>query len=146
MVGLAIVGPQFDDPKDTPWNILQQLSLILMASRAILLLQYGSTLFLVWKYHNARVPLMAVMASLVIAAILYLGISLSFSAESAADAYIAWYIIPVFEVAANIAMASRWHIVSFKGTHLTERMSCLTLIIVSPNQTFRYKYLILIPE
>jgi hypothetical protein len=133
MVGLAVVGPQFDDPNEIPWNTLQQLSLILMASRAVLVLQYGSALSFVWKYRHTRVPLMAVMASLALAASLYLGISFLFSTETAGKAYIAWYIIAPFEVAANIAIATRWHVVSFKGTHLTERMTSLTLIIVSSN-------------
>ena len=76
-------------------------------------------------------PLLAVMATLGVAAILYLGLSFAFSLETYHDAFIAWYIIAVLELAANIAIAGRWPVVSFKGTHLVERMTCLTLIIVS---------------
>jgi hypothetical protein len=134
MIGLAVVGPQFNDPKNTAgdeWSTLQQLSLILMASRLVLLFQYTSTMYFSWRYHTTRMPLMAVMSSLALAAVLYLGLSFAFSTGSSHDAYLAWYIVAVFEVGANIAVAGRWHVLSFKGTHLVERMTCLTLIIVS---------------
>ena len=36
-------------------------------------------------------------------------------------------------MAVNIAAASKWSVVSFKGTHLTERMSLLTLYIREQN-------------
>lgn len=130
MVGLAIIGQQFD-PANILWSSLQQLSLILMSSRAVLFLQYLSTLYFSWKYRTTRLPLMAVLASLGVAVILYLGLSFAFSTASSEYGYVAWYVIAVFEVGANIAIAGRWHVLSFKGTHLTERMTCLTLIIVS---------------
>lgn len=43
--------------------------------------------------------------------------------------YIAWYVVAVVETAFIIAVSSRWKVVSFKGTHLIQRMSLLTLII-----------------
>lgn len=41
----------------------------------------------------------------------------------------AWYVIAVVETCVNIAVSSKWKVVSFKGTHLVQRMSLLTLII-----------------
>lgn len=132
MIGLAVVGPQFGSSSgDIKWDTLQQLSLILMASRIVLLFQYGSTLYFSWKYRTARLPLMAVMASLAVAIVLYLGLSFAFSLRTSSAAFLGWYVIAVFEISASIAIAGRWHVVSFKGTHLVERMTCLTLIIVS---------------
>lgn len=86
-----------------------------------------------WRYKKTRLPLALVISSLAIAAILYLGLSFAFSTESTINAYIAWYIVAVFEVGSNIAVAGKWHILSFKETHLVERMTCLTLIVVSPS-------------
>jgi hypothetical protein len=88
-------------------------------------------MFFTWRYKKTRLPLGLVMASLAIAAILYLGLSFAFSAETTINAYIAWYVVAVFEVGSNIAIAGKWHILSFKETHLVERMTCLTLIVVS---------------
>lgn len=45
-------------------------------------------------------------------------------------AYRSFYVIAIFELVVNIAVSSRWKVVSFKGTHLTQRMSLLTLIII----------------
>lgn len=45
--------------------------------------------------------------------------------------YNGWYVVSVLEVAVNIFIAARWRIISFKKRHLVERMTCLTLIIVS---------------
>jgi len=130
MLAFAVVGPQFDGV-DTDWDTEQQLSLVLMVDRAILFCQYGSTLFFTWRYRKARLPLILVMISLAMAAILYLGISFAFLNMTSDNAYIAWYVVCVSEVAVNITIAGRWKVVSFKGTHLGERMTCLTLIIVS---------------
>jgi hypothetical protein len=129
MVGLAVIGPQFDTGT-LKYETLQQLSLILMASRVVLFFQYCSTLFFAWKYRITRLPLASVLISLAVAVIMYLALSFAFSSHSSQAAYIAWYVIAVLEVGANIAIAGRWHVLSFKGTHLTERMACLTLIIV----------------
>jgi hypothetical protein len=128
MIGLAVVGPQFDDPNSIPSGTLRRLSLILMLSRVVLFFQYSSTLYFSWRYHSTHRPLMATLLSLAVSAVLYLGLSF---ASSARHSYLAWYVIAVFEVGSNIAIAGKWHVVSFKGTHLTERMTCLTLIIVS---------------
>lgn len=49
--------------------------------------------------------------------------------QSSRYAYRAFYVIAVAEMVVNIAVASQWDVVSFKGTHLTERMSLLTLYI-----------------
>jgi hypothetical protein len=130
MVGLATVGPQFD-PGNTPLNSLQQLSIILMASRFVLFFQYASTMYFTWSFRQSRLPLVIVMTSLCMAAIMYLGLSFAFSLKTAPNAYIAWYVIAVCEVATNIAVAGRWSILSFAETHLVERMTCLTLIVVS---------------
>ena len=88
-------------------------------------------MFFTWRYKKTRLPLALVIASLAIAAILYLGLSFAFSTESTINAYIAWYVVAIFEVGSNIAVAGKWPILSFKETHLVERMTCLTLIVVS---------------
>ncbi|KAL2827109.1 bacterial low temperature requirement A protein-domain-containing protein [Aspergillus pseudoustus] len=129
MVGLAVIGPNFLASPDG-WGPLQQLSLILMVSRVVLLCQYGSTLFFTWRYRKTRAPLIAVMLSLFVAVFIYLGISFAFYNRSAYDAYIAWYCLAVAEVVSNVAVAALWPAVSLWKTHLVERMTCLTLIIL----------------
>jgi hypothetical protein len=84
-----------------------------------------------WKYRQTRLPLMLVILSLAITAALYGTISIPFAIHVALRAYIAWYFIVFFEVGTNILIAMKWRAVSFENTHLVERMSCLTLIVVS---------------
>ncbi|KAH8698586.1 bacterial low temperature requirement A protein-domain-containing protein [Talaromyces proteolyticus] len=129
MVGLAVIGPLFlQDPNG--WDPLQQLSLILMGSRIVLLCQYSTTLFFTWRFKQTRVPLLLVIASLAIAIIIYLGVSFAFYNQTSYDAYIAWYFVAVSEVVVNVSVAAIWPAVSLLKTHLAERMTCLTLIIL----------------
>ena len=44
--------------------------------------------------------------------------------------YRSFYVIAVFEIATNIMISSKWKVVTFKDTHLVQRMSLLTLIIL----------------
>lgn len=129
MVGFAIVGPNFLLEHDG-WGPLQQLSLMLAVDRVVLLCEYASTLFFTWKHRSMRMPLIIVIASLLVAAAIYLGVSFAYYRQTHYDAYIAWYIMAVVEVGINLAVASYWDAMSFNRTQIVERMSCLTLIIV----------------
>jgi len=44
--------------------------------------------------------------------------------------YIGFYVVAIFEIAINIVVSSNWKSVTFKGTHLVQRLSLLTLIIL----------------
>lgn len=44
--------------------------------------------------------------------------------------YMVWYVIMIVEAIAAIAISSVWKMLSFKKTHLMERMSLLTLIVI----------------
>lgn len=43
--------------------------------------------------------------------------------------FVVWYITAGLETIINIAVSSRWEVLTFAGTHLIKRMSLLTLII-----------------
>lgn len=64
-----------------------------------------------------------------ICAVVYLGLYWALN-ENSPQAYIAWFILAVFEFVVLTASSIIWRVVSFKGTHLVERMSLLTLIIL----------------
>ena len=44
--------------------------------------------------------------------------------------YVVWYVVMVIEAAAVVTISSVWRMLSFKKTHLMERMSLLTLIVI----------------
>jgi hypothetical protein len=55
---------------------------------------------------------------------------LLFSAfKTSAHAYRAFYVIAGFEMVVNIGVSWQWKVLTFKGTHLIERMTLLTLYI-----------------
>lgn len=129
MVGLAIIGPQFLLEHDG-WGPLQQLSIMLAVDRVVLACQYTSTLVFVWRHRSMRIPMIIVIASLIAAAAIYLGVSFAYYRQTTYYAYIAWYVVAVTEVGVNLAVAASCEGMSFKKTQIVERMSCLTLIIV----------------
>ena len=44
--------------------------------------------------------------------------------------YIGFYVVAIFEIIFNIVISSNWKSVTFKATHLVQRLSLLTLIIL----------------
>ena len=44
--------------------------------------------------------------------------------------YVVWYIIMFLEAVGIVAISCFWRMLSFKKTHLMERMSLLTLIVI----------------
>ncbi|KAJ6442741.1 low temperature requirement A [Purpureocillium lavendulum] len=126
MVGLAVTGPKYAG--ESHGAELRVLALILMVSRIVLALQYLLVLFHVRAYKNSKLPLGLTAGFSLVAAFIYLG---DFSASTETDhAYRAFYVVAVAEMVVNIGVASQWRVVSFKGTHLIERMSLLTLYIL----------------
>lgn len=134
MVGFAVMGPQWKPGEETnDYSTFKAFSLILMVSRLVLVVQYGSTLYFTRNYRSARLPLLLVMGSYTIAAILYGAFTAAFpkgNDYTTSNVYVAWYIISIAETLLTTAVSCRWRIISFKGTHLIERLSLLTLIIL----------------
>jgi low temperature requirement protein LtrA len=148
MVGFAVIGPQWKPGQEQgDYHIYKAFGLILMVSRITLFLQYGVTLFYTKQYKKTIIPLGAIMASTLVAAILYGALTPTFPATKydpvkldpmslpaeilqKSDAYIAWYVIGITETLVTVGVSCIWRIISFKGTHMVQRMSLLTLIIL----------------
>ncbi|KAF4547515.1 Hypothetical protein D9617_41g062660 [Elsinoe fawcettii] len=147
MLGFAINGPTFDvgeklesimglssddsisiiaDPNLTSFK---SLTIIMMASRLVLVLQYLQALFLTRKQTETILPMSLIAGTEFIAAMVYFGLFFSFHSLHA-NAYLTWYAVAFLETAICTAVSSVWRTISFKGTHLVQRMSLLTLIIL----------------
>ncbi|KAF3036651.1 hypothetical protein E8E12_001201 [Didymella heteroderae] len=143
MVGFAVIGPQWK-PGQAQWDykIYKAFGLILMVSRLTLFAQYGVTIVYNKKYKIAVLPILLIMASTPAAAILYGALTPafpdttsdvdSFAIEKYSNAYIAWYIIAISETILTVAVSCvpRCKAISFKGTHMVQGMSLLSLIIL----------------
>lgn len=144
MTGFAMVGVIYDTTNvEQNARAFQAMGLILMSSRLILLVQYGVILFYVRQYHKTRIPLIATMVTLLIAAAVFLGTYWGFDVADSTNhsgeevirlahpnTYLAWYVVVVLEATSIIAISCTWRVVSFKRTHLVERIGLLTLIMM----------------
>lgn len=131
MMGFVFIGSEFD-PREG--NVAgHSFSLILMASRIILAIQYLVAFMFAKHYHTARMPFLVVMITLAVSAVIFFAVSFAFppyTAESEYKIYALWYIVGAMEVVTTIFASIKWRSLSFKGTHIVERMSVLTLIIL----------------
>lgn len=131
MTGFAIVGPIFNtNDEEKSSRAFRSLSLIMMVSRLILVVQYGTVLYFVKGYKRTILPVALVMATLFVTAIIFLGMTFAFGPHKGAHAQDGWYITVVAEAFLVLAVSSQWRILSFKHTHLVERVGLLTLIIL----------------
>jgi hypothetical protein len=61
MVGFAVVGPQWDpNEEQNDFKVFRSFSLILMVSRAVLCLQYGSAFWFTRRFRKTNLPLLMV--------------------------------------------------------------------------------------
>ncbi|KAM0328230.1 hypothetical protein ACHAQA_005639 [Verticillium albo-atrum] len=127
LVGFAVVSPNFDPSEQDP-QVFKTFSFILMVSRLCLALEYGSIIFHVRRYTKAKMPLIIMVVSNILAAIIYFGVAFRFDKHESRIFYV-WYGISVLEVVSNVGFSVYYSVLSFQGTHLIRRMSLLTLII-----------------
>lgn len=138
MVGFAITGSMYDTTNvQGHIHAFRTMSLVLMISRIVLTAQYGVVLWYVRKYQYTYIPLLATMATLFLAGMIFLGTFFGFPKQPEGEApgdqphtYAAWYTVACVEAAIVIAISSIWRVVSFKRTHLVERVGLLTLIVM----------------
>lgn len=142
MTGFAITGAIFDTANvEENLKAFRALSLILMVSRLALVAQYGVVLFYVREYKQTFLPLASTMGTLFISAIIYLGTFWGYDAADTGDSfpiqhgnglhtYVSYYVLACVEALSVIVISCIWRVVSFKRTHLVERIGLLTLIIM----------------
>lgn len=141
MTGFAITGAIYDTA-DVAENVkaFRALSIILMVSRLALVVQYGVVLYYVREYKQTFLPLASTMITLFLTSMAYLGTFWGYDVSDTGDSfpiqhsgpqtYIAYYVLGVVEAFSVIAISCTWRVVSFKHTHLVERIGLLTLIIM----------------
>ena len=137
MTGLAMSGPGFNigfepDSDDAVLAVTayQTLSLILMASRFILAIQYTVALIFVRKYRRAIFPMIAHILILVASAGIFLITFFLINQYRSQKVLISWYIVVVAEAVLVLAISGKLHFLSFRKTYLVERLGLLTIIIL----------------
>jgi low temperature requirement protein LtrA len=136
MTGFAIAGPGYltgveGDDAVKAVQTFKTLSLILMASRLILVVQYGVVLLFLRQFSKARLPLFIHMAVLLAASMVYLGIFFAFYFNANTGyTLIAWYIAIGFEALAILLVSAQVKFITLRKTYIVERLGLLTLIIL----------------
>ncbi|KAI1630729.1 hypothetical protein F4809DRAFT_647119 [Biscogniauxia mediterranea] len=138
MVGFSVVATHFD-PDEQIKETFQALfsdaifwfaALILMISRLVLTIEYSTIIWHVRHFKEGKIPIAVVTGFHFIAALIYMGISFRFEDGKNSRVFVAWYVIAVMEAVLQLSISHFSQVLSFKGTHLTERMTLLTLIIL----------------
>ncbi|KAK7707533.1 hypothetical protein SLS64_007052 [Diaporthe eres] len=132
-LGVLLVFVQaapFFDPSEQTRGVFASLSLVLAFSRLVLAGQYGIVLWQTRYFGQGRAGLVAVLAIHVLAASLYAIVSAAFFVHENSPAYVAWMVVSTFEIVASLIVAMMSRVVSFEGSHLPERLSQLTLVVL----------------
>ncbi|PBP23816.1 Low temperature requirement A, partial [Diplocarpon rosae] len=133
-VGFAFVGDEFNPGSKEHNNTnFRVLCILLFASRLLFAVQYGVALsFIKSKTKSLTLPISMMITALVLIAGSFYSMTPAFSPESGngLQIYYVWYIILAIEFVLMIGLSSIWRQLSFKKTHLMERMGLLTLMVI----------------
>ncbi|POS70246.1 hypothetical protein DHEL01_v211361 [Diaporthe helianthi] len=127
---LFVQAAPFFNPSGQTRGVFASLSLVLAFSRLVLAGQYGIVLWQTRYFEQGRTGLVVVFATHVLAASLYAIVSAAFFANEDSPAYVAWMVVSTFEIVANLVVAMMSRVVTFEGSHLPERLSQLTLVVL----------------
>ena len=130
MTGMAVVAPDFSYSSDTGTEAFETLTLIIMVSRLVLAGQYAVVLLWLRDYKKARLPMLGLVATEFITAMVSLGIFFAFRSGSGDAAAIGWNFMFAFEAVGIMAISGRVKFLNFRGTAIVERLGLLTLIIL----------------
>ncbi|KAL1956793.1 hypothetical protein VTO42DRAFT_6847 [Malbranchea cinnamomea] len=131
MVAFAILAPNFDTSNlEQHPERFRDMSLVLMATRIVLILQYATVAWYVRVWKHTLVAKTAVMAILFGAAMVYLGLSFVFIRNPQVHGYVGWYVVSGVEAVLMIAISSFWKVLSFKNTAIVDRFAGMTLIVL----------------
>lgn len=129
MVGFAEIGTAFE-PDSQIKSVFRAMSFFLMFSRLVLAIQYGVVAWQIRKYSHGRKPMILTAFVHLVAAAIYFGISFRYDTGKNSRVYVVWYIVGIVEMAAHLLFSQLTEVLTFHGTHLGERMTLLTLIVL----------------
>lgn len=133
-VVFAAVGSTFspgssDSAKN--FRIYQTMAAALGISRTLLAIQHAVVAYFVLPgYRELRFPLLAIVCMYVGSGAAILSTIAFFNYKTVSLAYMVWYGVMFLESIVVLTVSSTWRMLSFKETHMNERLSLLTMIII----------------
>ncbi|KAL7625201.1 hypothetical protein AAE478_004416 [Parahypoxylon ruwenzoriense] len=129
MVGFAEAGSTFD-PNAQAQPVFQAMSLFLMVSRFTLGLQYGIFLLRNHERLESKKPLALSVIIHSVFSIAYFGVAFYTTQNPRDNVFTFWYYASVAELIIHTVHAVLSSTLTFRGTHISERLNLLTLIIL----------------
>lgn len=136
LVGLTSMYQAVLKGADGKSRAFHGIAILMFASRMLHLIQYGVVLYFVRVFDKTLVPMLLTMVVYVAAGLGFLSTWIIDNGKPALTGpegqkhVRIWYIIMCVEALLVITIASIWRILSFKHTHLVERVGLLSLIIM----------------
>lgn len=137
MVSLVSLGSLYDAIlSDGKTRAFHGVAILMFATRILWVVQYATVLYFVRVFDKTLVPMCLTMMVYFTTSMVFLATWIRdrktefvSSADGVPEVRI-WYGVICFEACAIIAIAIFWRILSFKHTHLVERVGLLSLIIM----------------
>ncbi|KIW01884.1 uncharacterized protein PV09_06731 [Verruconis gallopava] len=133
MAGFVFAGPVFDKyDKAVDQRYYKAFALVLFVSRIVIAVQYIVVMWQSRRFKKALLPLGMTAAVYITTAVLYLITHFSFPSAGPILWYelFVWFVLSIGEGVATMLIAIFFRIISFKYTHLVERMGLLSLILM----------------
>lgn len=131
MAAYAMAGALYNTDKvEENLKGFRMMSLILMASRLMLLIQYATVLWYTRKYKQTKLPLLLTMAALLMSTGIFIGTFYAYDGDDKQHVHMAFYFVSLVETACILLVSMIWRVVSFKHTRLIPRIGDLTLIMI----------------
>jgi hypothetical protein len=133
MMGFAVAIPRWDttDSSSRTIRAYRIVDLILVSSRFLLVIQYLQVVLFVRWYHRTRNQLLALTGVSFVAGCTFVGLFFAFpNGGDRKHSEIGLYVVSGVEVVFTLGVSMVSKGLSFKHTHLVERLGLLTLIII----------------
>ncbi|UPX10221.1 uncharacterized protein EKO05_0000891 [Ascochyta rabiei] len=130
--GFVFAGPVFDKYSNSyDGESYRHFAIVLVVSRCCIAVQYGVVMWQGRMFRQTLLPLGLSTAVHLAAAAAY-AVTLVFFPKGLVglEEQVAWVVIAIVEGLTVLLIAMTWRIVSFKYTHIVERLQLLTLIII----------------
>lgn len=137
MTAFVGLGPVYDSLLEHETSrSFEGMGLVQMLLRFVLVFQYAAVLYFVKGFHKTLVPLCLMMGTYLLSGFAFLAVSLIGTHQLDGAHYVyRWYIILGLEGLAVMIVSCVWRVMSFKHTHVHERVGLLTLIVLGEGQS-----------
>lgn len=128
-VGGNFAPGEYDSIKD--YRILQTMAIVLGASRWFLAMQHiVVAICVVPKHKKLLLPFILITLTYLVSGGAVFATYATFNSKAVSNGFIVWYVMIFVEAICVLTISSVWRMLSFKETHMKERLSLLTMIII----------------